>query len=58
MDNRKTQYQYDAAELDRVLRKYQTPEGHCEIAVKIQNGFISLIETTHKSKPQKANGDT
>lgn len=52
-DTRQQQYQYDAAELDRVLRDYQHPDGHCEINVKIQNGFVHLIETTHKRKPEK-----
>lgn len=52
-DKRQEQYQVDSAELVRILREYQNPEGHCEINVKVQNGLIVLIEDVRKRKPMK-----
>ncbi len=52
-DQREKQYEADAAELVRVLREYQHPDGHCEVSVKVQNGFVTLIEDKRKRKPQK-----
>mgnify|MGYP006427189891 CR=1 FL=1 len=49
------QHDADAAELYRVLRDYQTADGHCEITVRMQHGYITLIETTEKRKPPKIN---
>jgi len=52
-DKRERQYQVDSAELDRILSDYQNPEGHCEINVKVQNGFVVIIEDVRKRKPAK-----
>jgi len=53
MTDKSTQHQADAAEVVRALRDYQHGEGHCEILIKVQNGQVTLIETTHKRKPPK-----
>ena len=55
-DNRNLQYEADLAEMARVVREYQTSDGHCEISVKVQHGFITLIEDTRKRKPEKVGG--
>lgn len=48
-----TQHEADAAEVVRALRDYQHGDGHCEIVVKVQNGCVVMIETTHKRKPPR-----
>jgi len=56
MSNRDAQYQADTAELVRVLREYQHGDGHCEITVSVQNGFVTLIRDARKRKPPKVSG--
>jgi len=52
-DKRSKQYEADTAELVRVLREYQHSDGHCELTVSVQHGFVTLIRDERKRKPPK-----
>lgn len=52
--NRERQYEADKRTVEEVVREYQHAEGHAEITVKIQHGFVTLVEDTQKRKPPKA----
>lgn len=55
-DKRSAQYEADTAELVRVLREYQNADGHCELTVSVQHGFVTLIRDERKRKPPKVDG--
>lgn len=52
-DKREQQYRVDETELVRILREYQHNDGHCEITVSVQHGFVTLIRDERKRKPHK-----
>lgn len=54
---RRKQYEADLSELASVLREYQHSNGHCELTVSVQHGFITLIRDERKRKPPKVEID-
>jgi hypothetical protein len=50
---RERQYQHDRQQVADALAKHQDPHGNVEITVRVQDGMVTLIQTTEKWKPQK-----
>jgi len=50
---RERQHQHDREQVEKALAKHQNPDGNVEITVRVQDGFVILIETTEKWKPEK-----
>ena len=50
---RERQHQHDQEQVRQALAKHQDPYGNVEITVRVQDGFVTLIQTTEKWKPEK-----